>query len=373
MVVQKNDKVVSMTGSSHRSDAEIHKETSATPGGKSKNRRRSGGKSSTVHRQLHLSSSPFNSRVPDEGFWPASIISRAKQLSAVPGPVLVIGETGTGKTTLCEAIHIWSDRPPERVERVPCGTFQPTMLLTRLFGHKAGTFTDAREDRVGLLKSLDGGSVILDDLDCLTHHAQAALLGFLDTACFCREGEDGIQQRADVRILATCNRDPADLLAQGLLREDFYYRIRSWVIRLPPLDGRPSLIERMANRFLRDFLAPLGRVLPSGFSGESLELLAAIRWKGNLRALDQAVKNIALSCDSSNPVIQVEAAAQALFDSELFSPAGLPVWSELQPDDRIYRTLALTRWNVRLTARILGLSHQTIYNRINTNGWQRPG
>lgn len=308
---------------------------------------------------------------PDETFWPTSVVTHAKRLARAVGPVLVVGNTGTGKTTLCEFIHRWSGRPTEKCQRVPCGTLRTTLLST-LFGHKSGAFTDAKEDRVGVLKCMDGGSIILDDLDCLSLEAQSALLGFLDKGTFCRLGDYGTTQEADVRILATCNRDLDSLLAEGLLREDFYYRMRCWVVRLPPVSGQLNSITQMAHRFLFEFQNEQGTTNVRGFSKECIELLAAIQWKGNLRDLRQAVRNIALICESSDPVIQVEAAAQALFDSSLFSPSSLPIWSGLPEDERTYRTLALTGWNVRLTARILGVSHQTIYNRVNARGWVKP-
>jgi two-component system response regulator HupR/HoxA len=203
-------------------------------------------------------------------------------------PVLILGETGTGKELVAAALHRLSRRRSARYEAVNCGALTRELLRSELFGHERGAFTGALERRPGLLREADGGTVFLDEVAELAPDAQATLLRFLG------DGEvRGIgASRAghvDVRLIAATHRDLRRAVGDGGFREDLYYRLRRVVLTVPPLRARledlPLLVEH-----LRRHVAARHGLRVDGLTADARDRLAAYPWPGNVRELEAVLE-----------------------------------------------------------------------------------
>ena len=205
--------------------------------------------------------------------------------------VLILGESGTGKELMARAIHYASPRlaGPFVVEN--CAAIPDTLLESELFGHKRGAFTGAVDDHVGLFQRAHGGTVFLDEIGEMSPALQAKLLRVLETGRFRRVG--GTKDlHSDVRFIAATNRDLEGMCSAGLFREDLYYRLSAFVLKVAPLRERDGDIALLAEHFLRtrDF----SRHASKSWSRAALDLLMSYSWPGNVRELRNAVERAAL-------------------------------------------------------------------------------
>src|SRR6266540_280223 len=170
--------------------------------------------------------------------------------------VLLRGESGTGKDLAAKTIHYNSDRSPKPFMNITCSALPDTLLESELFGHERGAFTDARQQKIGLLESADGGTVFLDEIGEMVPALQSKLLRFLEEKAFERVGGSG-DVRVDVRVIAATNRDLEEAVKRGSFREDLYYRLNVMQVQLPPLrehpDDIPLLINFYVDQFNREF------------------------------------------------------------------------------------------------------------------------
>lgn len=207
-------------------------------------------------------------------------------------PVLILGETGTGKEVVARLIHTHSPRAAGPFLRVNCGAIPPELIDSQLFGHERGAFTGATERRQGWFERASGGTLLLDEIGELPLVAQVRLLRILQDGWLERVGGNH-PIHVDVRIVAATHRDLATMVAEGRFREDLWYRIATFPIPLPPLRERRQDIAELARHFARRaatrFVLPL--VLPSD---EDIELLTAYPWPGNVRELGAVIDRAAI-------------------------------------------------------------------------------
>jgi DNA-binding NtrC family response regulator len=299
--------------------------------------------------------------------------AHAEKVAALDDPVLVTGESGTGKTVLCRHLHQISARRNGPLVVRGCGEFDIGTFEATLFGHTRDAYTGAATDQKGLLGEANGGTLILDDIDYVPRDYQSKLLRFLDDRKYFRVGDPNKECHANVRVMVTTNKDLTALVEQGRFLPDLYYRLWHWKVDLPPLRDRTDDVKRMADEFLLSFQKRNLRKGPTAFSNEAATLLASMKWPGNVRELRATVENIALNCEGSHPRISIEATAEAMFRSNLIpAGCGLPLLPQLERAERIHRILILTGWNIMLAARIVGVSRNTIYSAIETNRWPDP-
>jgi len=209
--------------------------------------------------------------------------------------VLLTGETGTGKDLAAKAIHYNSERAPKPFVNITCSALPEQLLESELFGHERGAFTDARQQKRGLLETADGGTVFLDEIGEMTPGLQAKLLRFLEERTFKRVG--GLSDiRVDVRVIAATNRDLEDEVNAGRFREDLFYRLQVMPVRLPPLRERVGdirlLVAHYIDRYNREF-----RKKVRGLQPAAQALLEQYGWPGNVRELRNAIERAMLLAD----------------------------------------------------------------------------
>ncbi len=221
-----------------------------------------------------------------------SVMDRIRLVAASEVPVLLLGETGSGKEVAARAIHRNSRRASRPFLRVNCGAIPPELIDSELFGHERGSFTGASEMRKGWFERADGGTLFLDEVAELPAAAQVRLLRILQDGSFERVG--GQQTRhADVRVVAATHRDLRAMVAEGTFREDLWYRIAVFVVRIPPLRERIEDIPSLATHFALRAAKRLGTV-PLVPSPEENDLLIAYAWPGNARELSAVIERAAI-------------------------------------------------------------------------------
>jgi two-component system, NtrC family, response regulator GlrR len=217
-------------------------------------------------------------------------------------PVLIEGETGTGKELAARAVHYAGARKEGPFIPVNCGAIPDSLVENELFGHKSGAYTDARRDHLGLVAHAHHGTLFLDEVDALTQKAQVTLLRFLQDRQY-RPLGGGEARTADLRLITACNADLVRLAEAGAFRVDLMYRIALLHLRLPPLRERGSDVLLLAEHVLRDCAARYG--VEKRLDGESREWLLRQRWPGNIRELQNLICREYLLTDE--PVIRLGA------------------------------------------------------------------
>jgi transcriptional regulator with GAF, ATPase, and Fis domain len=203
-------------------------------------------------------------------------------------PVLILGETGSGKEVVARAIHVRSRRANAPFLRVNCGAIPAGLLDSELFGHERGSFTGAAALRKGWFERADGGTLFLDEVGELPPPAQVRLLRILQDGSLERVGGQRTLH-VDVRIVAATHRDLSAMVAEGSFREDLWYRIAVFPIELPPLRERPEDVPALANHFALRAATRFGTP-PRIPSPEEMELLVAYPWPGNVRELGSVIE-----------------------------------------------------------------------------------
>jgi len=205
--------------------------------------------------------------------------------------VLFVGESGTGKELFAEAVHRLSSRASGPFVRVNAAAFPDTLLLSELFGHEKGAFTDAHARRIGRFEAAHGGTLFLDEIGDVSERLQTALLRVLEDQSFERVG--GVETiHVDVRVVFATNRDLTALIKAGRFREDLYHRISAVTVTVPPLRERREDIPALAEAFAREVERETGRRIE--VRPDAHELLKAYSWPGNVRELRNAIRKAAL-------------------------------------------------------------------------------
>jgi DNA-binding NtrC family response regulator len=305
------------------------------------------------------------------------IYALVRRLAAAELPVLVHGETGSGKDLAAAALHHWSPRAARPLVALNCAALQDGLVESELFGFARGAFTGAAAAKPGLLESGAGGTVFLDEVGELSAATQAKLLRVLETKKATRLGE--VRERdIDIRIVAATNRDLEEDVRQGRFRADLFYRLGAATIWLPPLRDRPRELRVLADRFLRSACARAGRE-PLGLSDSALRVLATHGWPGNVRELRNAMDYLAATV--GGPVVEDVHLPERLVRRTAAEPAGeaapmatfRPIEEELREIEqrRMADALEASAGNHARAAGLIRMPVRTFYTKAKLYGLGR--
>jgi DNA-binding NtrC family response regulator len=253
-----------------------------------------------------------------------SLFELVRRIAGSEIPVLIAGETGSGKEIVAQAVHAWSKRCDARMVSVNCAAMSETLLESELFGHEKGAFTGAVAVKPGLFEEANGGTVFLDEVGECSPRTQAELLRVLETKRYCRVGS--LKERtANVRIVAATNRSLEDEIRAGRFRQDLYFRLNAAMVTVPPLRDRPLDLPVLTRAFLSDGCRREGRE-PFHLSSEAMARLALHDWPGNVRELRNTLDFVSATAQGDTveardlPATVAAKAAPWLLDSKQASP-----------------------------------------------------
>lgn len=294
-------------------------------------------------------------------------VSLAQKVSGTDVPVLLTGETGTGKEVFAQAIHYNSKRAKQNFVAVNCSSFSKELLESEMFGHKAGSFTGALKDKKGLFEEADNGTIFLDEIGEMAFELQAKLLRILETGEYIKIG-DAKPTRVNVRVVAATNRNLPEEITAGRFREDLFYRLSVFQIHLPPLRERAGDVRILAKAFVKDFSVRLARPVTE-ITPAFLEALEQQPWKGNIRELRNVIERSLIVCESERlDVADLPLDIQNTHYEQ--SDETTPGSFELSAMERrhIARVLEYTKGNKTEAARLLKIGLTTLYRKIEEYG-----
>jgi DNA-binding NtrC family response regulator len=307
-----------------------------------------------------------------------AVMDQARQIAALDEtpPVLITGETGTGKGLVARTIHASGTRASRPFIEVNCTALPATLMEAELFGHERGAFTDAKESRIGLFEAAQGGYLFLDEVGDIELPLQGKLLRAIEERTVRRVG--GVRDRKiDVRILAATNRDLDREAQRGQFRKDLYFRLAVILLRLPPLRERGADVLLLAKHFLRRLSAKYGKDVRR-IDARAQEVLLSYPWPGNVRELSHVIERAVLW--SRGPTLEVEhlsltspAEPPVVRDAETQPAAGPPADVDLASWEKalIERALREAGGNQTKAAQRLGVTRDTLRYRLKKFGIQQ--
>jgi two-component system, NtrC family, response regulator len=286
----------------------------------------------------------------------------ARKVADTDVPVLLTGETGTGKEVFAQAIHTRSKRSEQPFVAINCSSLSKELLESELFGHKAGSFTGALKDKKGLFEVADHGTIFLDEIGEMTFELQAKLLRVLETGEYMRVGDTELMH-ANVRIIAATNRNLPEEIKEGRFREDLFYRLSVFQLHLPPLREREGDVVILAQWFINSFSKKLD-ISVKETDSDFFVLLEQQSWKGNIRELCNVIERSLIVCEGGRLTV-------ADLPMELLSSRHEKLLATLDNFElsamekrHISRVLEYTKGNKTETAKLLKIGLTTLYRKI---------
>jgi nitrogen regulation protein len=293
------------------------------------------------------------------------VIQLARKVAVTDVPVLLTGETGTGKEVFAQAIHNGSARAKQPFVAINCSAFSKELLESEIFGHKAGAFTGALKDKKGLFEEANHGTIFLDEIGEMAYGLQAKLLRVLETGEYIKVG-DTKPTKIDVRIVSATNRNLKEEIANSNFREDLYFRLSVFHLHLPPLRERREDIPELAAAFLKFFATKMGKQV-KGFAADCQAWMQSYAWPGNVRELRNVIERALIICDD---YITLDDMPLDFRSSTLSGSAADGDDFELAEAEHrhIQRVLQYTKGNKAEAARLLKIGLTTLYRKIEEYG-----
>ena len=274
--------------------------------------------------------------------------------------ILITGENGTGKEVLAREIHRQSARCRKAMVSLDMGAIPDTLFESELFGHTKGAFTDARTDREGKFETANGSTLFMDEIGNLPLHLQAKMLAVLQNRAVTRLGANEATP-VDIRLISATNRDLHEAVAKGEFRQDLLFRINTIHIHIPPLRNRKEDIVPLAERFIERYGQKYGKA-GLMLSGDAAEKLKNHSWEGNIRELQNTIEKAVIMCDGdiiSPDHLELHTSQRPLNDSQTL---------EEMERQTIANAIAQCGGNLSQVAQQLGITRQTLYNKIKRYG-----
>lgn len=296
------------------------------------------------------------------------LIKEAQNISWLDNAILIVGETGSGKEVLSQSIHNYGKRSKEPFIGVNCSAIPDNLLESMMFGTVKGAFTGAM-DTAGLFEEAKEGTLFLDEINTMPLSMQAKLLRVLQEKRVRRLGSTK-HYDIECRIIAATNEDPTELIKSGRMREDLYYRISGFLLRIPPLKERREDIIVLVDHFIKRYGALMGKAA-IGVDSILKKVLDSYHWSGNIRELENLVENMLVNSDNESKYLTVDNIPSYL--RSRFITGELPKLRDLRPYNEIIADLEKNlitsslnenSWNVSQTARELGLNRHSLLNKI---------
>jgi len=284
--------------------------------------------------------------------------------------VLVQGESGTGKELIARAIHYHNkQRANNPFVAVNCSALPESLLESELFGHEKGSFTGATGRRVGKFEQANGGTIFLDEIGLMTPATQAKVLRVLQEREFERVGGNELV-KVDTRVISATNKDLEDEVKKGEFREDLFYRIAVFPIKLPSLRERKEDIPLLAAHFLTKYAKQEGKEDLEAVSPDALELLMAYHWPGNVRELENAIERaVVLANPPEITAKDLPASIRSLGEKKIYEADNkLSSWIEKLEEEALRQALLECEGNISQTAKKLGIGRATIYRKAKKYG-----
>jgi len=305
----------------------------------------------------------------------ASLLSMVDKIAPTRVSVLIQGESGTGKELIAQRIHRQSDRTDQPFVTINCGALQEGLLESELFGHEKGSFTGAVVQKIGLAETADGGTLFLDEIGEMSMNIQAKLLRFLQEGEMYRIG--GKQPvRVDVRVLSATNRDLENEVKNGRFREDLFYRLNTITLRVPPLRKRPEDVAMLVKYFLDQ--SRYGSTRHLTIDNKAMEAMKNYAWPGNIRELQNTIEQLKILAEGPE-IRQEDLPFNIRMAKSSATPGGAPgsggqsgtaIAMTLEDLERnhILQMLAYQHGNKTKTAKVLGITIKTLYNKLHRYG-----
>ncbi len=284
--------------------------------------------------------------------------------------VLIMGENGTGKELVADAIYYGSGKKGTPFIKLNCGAFAETVVESELFGHEKGSFTGALSRQKGIFESVDGGTLFLDETGELSASVQVKLLRVLETGDFQRVGGREILH-TEFRLISATNKNLAEAVMNKEFREDLFYRINTVTITLPPLRERKADIPLLADYFIKRYGNSINKKI-SGISGTAIGLLMKYDWPGNVRELAHVIERSIIYCKGREIVTENLPANIRSMTGKKNVTINVPSRSLSDVEStHIYNVLEETNWNLQKTAKILNIARGTLYSKMEKHGIEK--
>jgi DNA-binding NtrC family response regulator len=296
------------------------------------------------------------------------IIETIRTAAPSDASVLIEGESGTGKELIASALHSQSNRSGGPYIRINCAALPSELIESELFGYKKGAFTGADRDKRGLIEAASGGTLLLDEIGEMPPHLQTKLLRVLQERRLRRLGDEH-EVAVDFRLVSSTNRDTTQLIQEGGLRKDLYFRISTIKIKMPPLRARPDDIAPLAERFLQTYAGKYDR-RTRGISPAAFSLLSRYEWPGNVRELESVIEHAVLF-SREDQLMPEDLPEQLHAVGGSHFRCVIPPYMTMEEVEReaIAQTLERTGSNVKKTAEILDYHRPTLYRKLKKFGF----
>ncbi len=288
------------------------------------------------------------------------IFEMATKVANTPrGNILILGDSGTGKGVLAKAIHFNSPLAEKPFVEMNCAAIPETLMESELFGYRKGAFTDAKENKPGLIEKADGGTLFLDEIGDMGFSLQAKILKVIDEKKFTRLGETTVRE-VEIRIIAASNKDLRAMVEAGTFRDDLYFRLDVITLELPPLKERGDDVILIAKHFIELYNKEMGRNVLS-ISPAAAEMMRRYDWPGNIRELRNSIERIMILEDTDK--IEYGMLPATIRGERDEVPEGPPTLEDMERD-YILKVLKEEGGNMSQAAKVLGISRHTIMRKI---------